>query len=241
MVLNGEDVIILMRPQEGGVCPPESTLWDGKDRPDTPTSLVQKTITFRFFTWVLSKHDLCSPRLRLLIGAHKDLKSVPLRFVFQQRQELHPKLANSKRHLVRVGSEDGSTSHPHVRRACELELIIFGLAQRKFSTAAGVKTANVEVQFVLRLTTDHSDGLRSHKARTHLGYNKHLCTLPIFLPASELNIEVYKMFYFSNGIYFLMKPRENIEVHISVMFFYQLLIAVDVNQAIFLSLQTEFF
>lgn len=38
-----------------------------------------------------------------------------------------------------------------------------------------------------------------------------------------------------------MKPRENIEVHISVMFFYQLLIAVDVNQAIFLSLQTEFF
>lgn len=72
--------------------------------------------------------------------------------MFRQRQELHPKLANSERHLARVGSEDGFTSCPHVRRACELELIIFGLAHREFVTAAGVKTVNVEVQFVLRLT-----------------------------------------------------------------------------------------
>lgn len=77
--------------------------------------------------------------------------------MYQQRQELHPKLANFKRHLVRVGSEDGFTLHPHVCRACELELIIFGLAPRKYVTVAHIKTANVEAQFVL--TTDHSDSL----------------------------------------------------------------------------------
>lgn len=81
--------------------------------------------------------------------------------MFQQRQELCPKLADFKRHLVRVrgGGEDGFTLHPHVYRACELELIIFGLARRKHSTVAHVKTANVEAQFVLGLTTDHSDSL----------------------------------------------------------------------------------
>lgn len=79
--------------------------------------------------------------------------------MFQQRQELHPKLADFKRHLGRVGSEDGFTLYPHVCRACELELIIFGLAWRKYFTVAQGKTANVEAQFVLRLTTDHSDSL----------------------------------------------------------------------------------
>lgn len=61
----------------------------------------------------------------------------------QQRQELHPKLANSKRHLVGGGvgwgdgGEDGLTLHPHVCRAWELEVIIFGLARRRYITVAG--------------------------------------------------------------------------------------------------------
>lgn len=127
--------------------------------------------------------------------------------MFQQRQELHPKLANLKRHLVRVRSEDGRTLHLHVCRAWDMELIIFGLARRKYFTVAGIKTANVETQFVLRLTRDHSDSLRSHKPRTRLGYNKHPCILPTFLPASELNTEVYKMLHFSNGIYIFKETK----------------------------------
>ena len=48
--------------------------------------------------------------------------------MFQQRQELHPKLANFKRHSVRVGREVGS----YCTHTCaELELITFGLAWRK--------------------------------------------------------------------------------------------------------------
>lgn len=125
--------------------------------------------------------------------------------MFQQRQELCPKLANFKRHLVRVGSEDGFTLHPHVCRVCELELIIFGLARRKYFT---VKTANVAAQFVFRLPTDHSDSLWSHKALTCLGYNKHPCVLPVFLPPSKLNIEVYKMLHFPMVLFFFLNETK---------------------------------
>lgn len=53
---------------------------------------------------------------------HKDLKEVPLKSMFPQRQELCPKLAHFERHLV--GVRVGASLHSHVCRACELGLII---------------------------------------------------------------------------------------------------------------------
>ena len=48
--------------------------------------------------------------------------------MFQQRQELHPTLANFKRNSIRVGREVGS----YCTHTCaELALITFGLAWRE--------------------------------------------------------------------------------------------------------------
>lgn len=55
----------------------------------------------------------------------------------------------------------------HTRhKASELEFIIFGLTRGKCFTEVGVKTANVEAQFVLRWTTHSSDSLRCYKPLT---------------------------------------------------------------------------
>lgn len=176
------------------------------------TDFIQKTHCFPFFTWLGSFRTW---PLQPKASVTPRQASGPEMRTFKIPVPAKTRTSSQVSKFQRARSEGGAWSWVQGCTHMSAEPVSYhesSLAQRKYLAAAGVETVNVETEFVLRLTTDHSDSLRSHKPRTRLGYNKRLCILPPFFVCFRTQYgSVYDVAVFQWYIFF---NEAKIKVHI---------------------------
>lgn len=121
--------------------------------------------------------------------------------MFQQRQALRPKLANFK-----TFHEDGEWGWLPTAPTCLQSL--WGGIHHLWSGSEAIpycssrENGECRSTICIKMNNRAFWQLVTSSTLTCLGYNKHPCTLPVFLPPSEPNIEVYKTLHFPMAFFF---------------------------------------